>query len=96
MVTRQRQARWNRPPISGRGGPQSHMDTTAHQVTARIRSTRETIAAGQAQLATLTGLREVMRAAGAQTIGELSLEMRARRREPIRATAGTIGGVEMW
>ena len=54
------------------------------------------IAADQAQLVTLTVLREDMRVAGAQTVGELSADMRARHEEPIRVTAGTIGGVEMW
>lgn len=82
--------------MSRSGSHESDMDTTIHQINARIRSTQGVINAASGLITSLTLLREDMRAAGARTVGELSEELRARHREPIRATAGTTGGVEMW
>jgi hypothetical protein len=96
MIDRDRQARWKRAPTSRRGTREAYVNTTGRQVTARITRTRETIAACQAELAALADLREDMRLAGAHTVGDLSADARARHSEPIGATAGALGGVEMW
>jgi len=73
-----------------------YTDITAHQIDAHIKSARAVFSASEALIASLALLREDMRAARVQTVGELSAETRARHQEPIRAIAGTIGGVEMW
>ena len=82
--------------MSERGAGEAHLETTARQVTERMKVARGAIAGAQAQLATLIALREAMRAAGAATVGDLSADDRVRHCTPIRAVAGSTGGVELW
>jgi len=96
MVHRDQRTRWQRAPTGCRARADAHLGTTARQVTARIRNTRETMAACQIELAALAGLREDMRVAGAHTVGDLSTAARERHSAPIGMTAGATGGVEMW
>ena len=96
MSDQAQRAPWSRAAVSERGAHEAHMDTTSRQVTERMKATRAAIAAAEAQLATLTALREAMRSAGAATVGDLSAEDRLRHCAPIRAVAGRTGGVELW